>query len=209
MRTANGWKLGIIAASVSLALGAQAQQAEKDQQRSQSAQQQQQQGSQAQRSQSGQSQQQVRQSSESMTFDKLAEQHSNLTEFANAVKAAGLDDSLADGTEYTIFAPTNQAFDAKQGTSIDELAACAHLEVRDEFLGSILQRLNQRGIFEHVAKRRYAAVAGIENRTAEAPGARDPDGPDRRHAQRVPDAHAFEDQPARIGENDRTKSRAS
>ena len=56
-----------------------------------------------------------------MTFDKLAEQHSNLTEFANAVKAAGLDDSLADGTEYTIFAPTNQAFDAKQGTSIDEL----------------------------------------------------------------------------------------
>lgn len=37
--------------------------------------------------------------------------HSDLEDFVEAVKAAGLAESLTDGTHYTIFAPTNKALD--------------------------------------------------------------------------------------------------
>jgi uncharacterized surface protein with fasciclin (FAS1) repeats len=37
-------------------------------------------------------------------------QENDLGEFVKAVKTAGLADALADGTQYTIFAPTDEAF---------------------------------------------------------------------------------------------------
>lgn len=44
-------------------------------------------------------------------LDKIAEDHSDLSTFVEAVKAAGLAESLTDGTSYTVFAPTNDAFE--------------------------------------------------------------------------------------------------
>lgn len=54
-------------------------------------------------------------------FDKLAQQHSDISKFVEAVKAAGMENSLADGTDYTVFAPTNKALESKPGESLNEL----------------------------------------------------------------------------------------
>lgn len=56
-----------------------------------------------------------------VTFDRIVQQDSDLSEFSQAIKTAGMEDSLTDGREYTIFAPTNAALDAKSGRSMDEL----------------------------------------------------------------------------------------
>ena len=45
------------------------------------------------------------------TFNMLSDEHDNLGTFVEAVRAAGLEDSLTDGTEYTVFAPTDEAFE--------------------------------------------------------------------------------------------------
>jgi uncharacterized surface protein with fasciclin (FAS1) repeats len=44
-------------------------------------------------------------------LEQLAREHGKLSKFVEAVKAAGMEDSLTDGTAYTIFAPTDDAFD--------------------------------------------------------------------------------------------------
>ena len=46
---------------------------------------------------------------EEVFTDQFAEEN-DLGEFVKAVKTAGLADALADGTQYTIFAPTDEAF---------------------------------------------------------------------------------------------------
>jgi uncharacterized surface protein with fasciclin (FAS1) repeats len=51
-------------------------------------------------------------------LDKLTEENSDLSQFVEAIKAAGLEDSLTGGTEYTVFAPTN---DALEEANIDSL----------------------------------------------------------------------------------------
>lgn len=135
-------KMTVLAAGIGLALGVQAQQVPD---RSQSTERQQQQdraqseAREVQRDvergvQSGaqrDSRQTVgdRQSSDN-PFDKLAEEHSNLSDFAEAIETAGLADSLSDGTSYTIFAPTNEAF-SKERKDIDELSK---RENRDELV---------------------------------------------------------------------------
>lgn len=50
-------------------------------------------------------------SQESATLDQLAEQDSDLGTFVKAVKEAGLGDALT-GSTYTIFAPTDEAFES-------------------------------------------------------------------------------------------------
>jgi len=45
------------------------------------------------------------------TFKSITDQHDNLGTFVEAIQAAGLEDSLTDGTEYTVFAPTDEAFE--------------------------------------------------------------------------------------------------
>lgn len=45
------------------------------------------------------------------TFKSITDQHDNLGTFVEAIRAAGLEDSLTDGTEYTVFAPTDEAFE--------------------------------------------------------------------------------------------------
>ena len=51
-------------------------------------------------------------------IDQIAERNSDLSQFVEAVKTAGLVDVLTGGTEYTVFAPTNSALD---GANIDSL----------------------------------------------------------------------------------------
>src|SRR5690606_28335134 len=45
-------------------------------------------------------------------LDELAQQESDLTEFVKAVEQSGLAESLTGDTQYTIFAPTNDAFES-------------------------------------------------------------------------------------------------
>jgi uncharacterized surface protein with fasciclin (FAS1) repeats len=52
------------------------------------------------------------------SFDELSEEHGDVSKFVEAVKAAGLEDALTDGTRYTIFAPNNEAL---EGEDLDEL----------------------------------------------------------------------------------------
>jgi uncharacterized surface protein with fasciclin (FAS1) repeats len=53
-------------------------------------------------------------------FDKLSAEHADLATFSKAVKTAGLADSLTGGTQYTVFAPTDEAWE-KSGKNADEL----------------------------------------------------------------------------------------
>lgn len=54
-------------------------------------------------------------------IDQLAQEHEDLSTFFEAVKAAGMEDSLTAGTDYTLFAPTNDAFEQMSGMSTEEL----------------------------------------------------------------------------------------
>jgi uncharacterized surface protein with fasciclin (FAS1) repeats len=51
-------------------------------------------------------------------IDRVARENPDLSTFVEAVKAAGMEGSLTGGTKYTVFAPTNQAFEAE---NINEL----------------------------------------------------------------------------------------
>jgi hypothetical protein len=53
-------------------------------------------------------------------FDKPSAEHADLATFSEAVKTAGLADSLTGGTQYTVFAPTDEAWE-KSGQNADEL----------------------------------------------------------------------------------------
>jgi uncharacterized surface protein with fasciclin (FAS1) repeats len=54
-------------------------------------------------------------------LDQLSAEHANLSTFVKAVKAAGLADALTEGTAYTVFAPTDEAWESKDGKNVDEL----------------------------------------------------------------------------------------
>jgi uncharacterized surface protein with fasciclin (FAS1) repeats len=64
----------------------------------------------------------------------LSEEHSDLSTFVEAVQAAGMEDALTDGTAYTVFAPTDDAFDEMSGKSVDELLAP---ENREELISTL------------------------------------------------------------------------
>jgi uncharacterized surface protein with fasciclin (FAS1) repeats len=52
-------------------------------------------------------------------FEQLTQEHDNLSKFVEAVRAAGMERSLTDGTSYTIFAPTNEAFEQHGEVELD------------------------------------------------------------------------------------------
>ncbi len=54
-------------------------------------------------------------------LDQIAQEHDDLSTFIEAVKAAGMEESLTGGTQYTVFAPTNDAWEQMSGLSKDEL----------------------------------------------------------------------------------------
>jgi uncharacterized surface protein with fasciclin (FAS1) repeats len=62
------------------------------------------------------------------TFDKLSAEHTDLATFSKAVKTAGLADSLTAGTQYTVFAPTDEAWESKSGKNAGELMEPANRE---------------------------------------------------------------------------------
>src|SRR5690606_13884999 len=51
-------------------------------------------------------------------LDQITQQHDDLSTFVEAVKAAGMEESLTGGTEYTVFAPTNDAWEQMSGQSM-------------------------------------------------------------------------------------------
>src|SRR5690606_7238811 len=57
----------------------------------------------------------------SSVLDQIAQEHEDLSTFVEAVKAAGMEESLTGGTEYTVFAPTNDAWEQMSGLSTEEL----------------------------------------------------------------------------------------
>jgi uncharacterized surface protein with fasciclin (FAS1) repeats len=99
--------------------GAQQQGAQQRTQQNQSGAQQQRQSEQR-AQQSGQSGSQQSQSASGQQragnseLDRVVQQHAELGTFVEALETAGLVDELAGDTEYTIFAPTNQAFESMQ-----------------------------------------------------------------------------------------------
>jgi uncharacterized surface protein with fasciclin (FAS1) repeats len=132
----NKLTLTLSAAAVAIALGTTPAFAQQQQQRgAQGAQQQgaQQQGAQQsqsgsqQQQQSGQRSQQSGQSASQQSqaassqqragdseLDRVVQMHAELGTFVEALEAAGLVEELAGETQYTIFAPTNQAFESMQ-----------------------------------------------------------------------------------------------
>jgi len=56
-------------------------------------------------------------------LDEIAAEHAELTTFVEAVKAAGLANALTGRTPYTVFAPTNEAFESMSGMTREELLA--------------------------------------------------------------------------------------
>jgi uncharacterized surface protein with fasciclin (FAS1) repeats len=67
-------------------------------------------------------------------LDDLAHEHAELSAFASALKVAGLENSLTNGKEYTVFAPTNEALEEKPGKDIDTLL---EPENRDELISFV------------------------------------------------------------------------
>lgn len=108
MKGLNDVKLRLSAAAVALALSAGtglAQQSGSQQQSGQSAS-----DRSSQQGQSAPSQQRQGDS----RLDSVVQMHSELGTFVEALEMAGLVEELTAGTEYTIFAPTNQAFESMQ-----------------------------------------------------------------------------------------------
>ena len=66
------------------------------------------------------------------SFEDVADKQPTLTKFVAALKASGLEKSLTDGKEYTIFAPNNDALADKKGKDIDDLMKP---ENRDDLVG--------------------------------------------------------------------------
>lgn len=64
-------------------------------------------------------------------LDALAAEHEDLQIFVEAVRAAGLEDALTGDTPYTVFAPTDDAFESMSGMTREELLSP---ENRDELV---------------------------------------------------------------------------
>lgn len=56
-------------------------------------------------------------------IDEIAAERNDLGLFAEAIKAAGLDDAITGDTAYTVFAPTDSAFENTSGMTAEELLA--------------------------------------------------------------------------------------
>lgn len=58
---------------------------------------------------------------ETLTIDEVLEEDGNFSAFLRAFKASGLGGMLAGSGPYTVFAPTDEAFDRLSGTVTEEL----------------------------------------------------------------------------------------
>jgi uncharacterized surface protein with fasciclin (FAS1) repeats len=126
MKGLNDTKMKLSAAAVAFALSAgtgfaQQQQGDAERRSGQQAQQQgagqsqsqsQQRSGQRAEQQSGSQQSSSQQRQGDSQLDSVVQMHSDLGTFVEALETAGLVEELAGSTEYTIFAPTNQAFDS-------------------------------------------------------------------------------------------------
>jgi uncharacterized surface protein with fasciclin (FAS1) repeats len=132
-------RVSLLTAGIALALGSAltAQQSQPGAQSPPSAQSQQQQSQQQSSQQQNRSegeQSAQRSGQEGGSLDQLTAEHDNLSTFVRALETAGLAEELTGGTQYTVFAPTDEAF-SSLGRSVEELLAPENREQ----LVSILQ----------------------------------------------------------------------
>jgi uncharacterized surface protein with fasciclin (FAS1) repeats len=93
-------------------------------------------------------------------IDRVAQENPDLSTFVEAVKAAGLAGSLTGETKYTVFAPTDEAFEAE---NIDEL-----LEADDrQDLVDLLRAHIVADDVDHEMVRRIDAARTIDGGTVE------------------------------------------
>lgn len=69
-------------------------------------------------------------------IDDTAIEENKLTKFTAAVEKAGLTEALSSGNEYTVFAPTDEAFDALDDERAEELMSEENVEELREVLRS-------------------------------------------------------------------------
>lgn len=62
-----------------------------------------------------------RETTEIASLDQLADDHADLSTFVKAIDAAGLTSAFSSDEPYTLFAPTNDAFDALPNGELDRL----------------------------------------------------------------------------------------
>jgi uncharacterized surface protein with fasciclin (FAS1) repeats len=115
-------------------------------------------------------------------FDQLAEENSDLSKFVEGVKTAGLADALSSGTEYTIFAPTDDALESEEFDSLlqpenrEDLIALlrAHIvadDVDQELAGTISQATTiDGGTLDISMEEEKLMVGNSEATQAEGPG---------------------------------------
>ncbi len=86
----------------------------------------------------------------SQQLDEFAREHEELSTFIEALKSTGLANSLTGGTNYTVFAPTNTAFESMQGRSVEELTSDAN---REELISLLRAHIVADDVDEQMARR--------------------------------------------------------
>lgn len=101
-------------------------------------------------------------------IDEIAGERDDLRVFAEAIKAAGLDDALTGDTAYTVFAPTDAAFESMSGMSTEELLAPENRETLIELLRAhIVADDLDRGMAERIEAARTIDGGTLEVEVAE------------------------------------------
>lgn len=100
-------------------------------------------------------------------LEELAAEREDLGLFIEAVRAAGLEDALTGETPYTVFAPTDEAFEAMAGMPRDELLAPENREelirlLRAHIVADDLDRSMAGGIGEALTLDGETVDVGVE-----------------------------------------------
>ena len=96
------------------------------------------------------------------TLDPLVEEHRDLGMFVEALETAGLVDSLTEGKQYTLFAPTDQAFEA----SDKDLQQLMRPENREDLVALLRAHIVADDVDPQMAERLEAAQT-IDGSTVE------------------------------------------
>jgi uncharacterized surface protein with fasciclin (FAS1) repeats len=118
-------RMSLLALGVSVAIGSAATAQQRDSQpRTQN---ESQQAGQDQPRARSESQQHNSRSAQDESLSQLAEKHDDLSTFVRALEETGLADSMTGDTQYTAFAPTDEAFE-EMGRSVDQLFSADNRE---------------------------------------------------------------------------------
>lgn len=97
------------------------------------------------------------------SFEDVANKQPTLTKFVAALQASGLEKSLTDGKEYTIFAPNNDALADKKGKDIDDLMKP---ENREDLVGFMRAHIVA-DVVDLQSPRELASVKTLDGKTVD------------------------------------------